>query len=99
MSYDGTARTWDVRTGMSIVTYTNQGPRHLKWNADTGQEVRRFSGHTEAVRDVAFSPEGKYILTASEGGTARLWHTDLSDTIYFVCSLLTRDLTPDERAE
>jgi WD40 repeat protein/transcriptional regulator with XRE-family HTH domain len=69
------------------------------WDGQTGEEVRRFSGHTGAVRSVAFSPDGQYILTASDDHTARLWHTDYHDTIAYVCSLLSRDLTPDERAE
>ena len=69
------------------------------WDVQTGEEVRRFTGHTNKVRDVAFSPDGKYILTASDDGTARLWLTDLHDTIDAVCALLTRDLTPEERAQ
>jgi WD40 repeat protein/transcriptional regulator with XRE-family HTH domain len=67
------------------------------WDVQTGQEVRRFTGHTAEVRDVTFSPDGKYILTASHDGTARLWLTDLHDTIHAVCTVLTRDLTPEER--
>jgi len=69
------------------------------WDAQTGQELRRFAGHTDEVRYVAFSPDGKYILTASQDGTARLWLTDLDDTIRSVCSLLTRDMTPEERTQ
>jgi hypothetical protein len=42
---------------------------------------------------------GKYILTASHDGTARLWLTDLHDTIHAVCTVLTRDLTPEERTQ
>ena len=59
----------------------------------TGQELRRFAGHTDEVRYVAFSPDGKYILTASQDGTARLWLTDFDATIHAVSGLLTRDLT------
>jgi WD40 repeat protein len=51
------------------------------------------------VRDVVFSPDGRYILTASHDTTARLWFTDLGDTIRYVCSLLTRDFTAEERLE
>ncbi len=65
----------------------------------TGEEVRRFTGHGGWVRNVTFSPDGKYILTASDDNTARLWLVDLNDTIRDVCALLTRDLTPDERVE
>jgi WD40 repeat protein len=48
---------------------------------ETGQEVRRFTGHTAEVRDVVFSQDGKYILTSSFDGTARLWFTDFRETI------------------
>ena len=69
------------------------------WDVQTGQEVRRFAGHTSEVRNVTFSPDGKYILTASNDDTARLWLTDLNSTIGAVCAVLTRDLTPEERAQ
>jgi WD40 repeat protein len=69
------------------------------WNVEAGQEVRRFTGHTAEVRDVAFSPDGKFILTASNDNTARLWLTDIKDTINEICALLTRDLTPEERVQ
>ena len=51
------------------------------------------------MRGVAFLPYGKYILTASQDGTARLWQTDYHDTIRYLCGVLTRDLTPEERAQ
>jgi WD40 repeat protein/class 3 adenylate cyclase len=69
------------------------------WDVQTGREVRRFTGHTNEVRNATFSPDGKYILTASTDGTARLWLTDYHDAIRAICTLLTRDLTPDERKQ
>jgi WD40 repeat protein len=67
------------------------------WDAQTGQEVRRFVGHGDLVRMGAVSPDGKYVLTVSNDETARLWYADYHDTIDYVCSLLTRDLSADER--
>ena len=84
--------------GKYVLTSGRDGTARL-WDVETGQEVRRFTGHTHEVLDVAFSPDGKYILTASFDGTARLWLTNLDDTIRAVCSLLTRDLTPEEQIQ
>jgi len=32
-----------------------------------------FSGHEDAIEDVAFSPDGRMVLTGSRDGTARVW--------------------------
>jgi WD40 repeat protein len=45
------------------------------WDAHSGQEIRRFEGHTGTVTAAALSPEGRFLLTGSEDGTARLWDT------------------------
>jgi WD40 repeat protein len=84
--------------GKYVVSSGRDGTARL-WDVQTGREVRRFTGHASEVRTVVFSPDGKYILTSSFDGTARLWLTDLHDTIRSVCALVTRDLTPEERAQ
>ena len=43
------------------------------WDAQTGKELRVFTGHSHAVHSVAMSPDGKHVLTGSADKTARLW--------------------------
>jgi WD40 repeat protein/DNA-binding SARP family transcriptional activator len=69
------------------------------WDMQTGQELRRFIGHTAGVNDVSFSPDGKYILTGSDDGTAMLWDVDYHTTMDYLCSVLLRDFTEEERAQ
>jgi WD40 repeat protein len=35
------------------------------WNVETGEEVRRFEGHADAVRAAVFSPDGSRLATGS----------------------------------
>jgi WD40 repeat protein/transcriptional regulator with XRE-family HTH domain len=69
------------------------------WDMQTGQELRRFVGHTAGVENVAFSLDGKYLLTGSDDGTARLWNLDYHATMRYLCSILLRDFTDEERKQ
>jgi hypothetical protein len=46
------------------------------WKLSTGEIERELAGHKDAVRDMAVSPDGKYLATGSRDNTARIW--DLS---------------------
>jgi WD40 repeat protein/transcriptional regulator with XRE-family HTH domain len=43
------------------------------WDVATGQPLRVFKGHTGGVLLVAFSLDGRYLVTSSLDQTARLW--------------------------
>jgi WD40 repeat protein len=51
------------------------------WDAETGQELRTFRGHTSNVYSVAFSPDGTLVLTGSEDSTAKLWDAETGQEI------------------
>ena len=43
------------------------------WDAKTGKPVTEQLKHEEGVNSAVFSPDGKYIVTASRDNTARVW--------------------------
>jgi WD40 repeat protein len=43
------------------------------WDVASGKQVRELNGHTEEVRAITFSPDGKLVATGSEDETIRLW--------------------------
>lgn len=62
-----------------ILTAARDGSVHL-WNYDpasvsAGAEKIEFRGHADAVWQAAFSPDEKWLVTAGEDGTVRVWET------------------------
>ncbi|HJU56310.1 MAG TPA: TIR domain-containing protein [Pyrinomonadaceae bacterium] len=43
------------------------------WETSTGGLITRLSGHSGVITGVEFSPDQRFIVTASSDGTARVW--------------------------
>ncbi|MBN1536938.1 MAG: WD40 repeat domain-containing protein [Anaerolineales bacterium] len=43
------------------------------WRVETGELLRTLEGHTHGVDFVTFSPDGKFLASASYDGTIRIW--------------------------
>ena len=57
------------------------GVQTLTSEVESGEQVRIFTGHTESVMSVAFSPDGRYALSGpsdqfADDNTMRLWEVE-----------------------
>jgi WD40 repeat protein len=75
--------------GRSFLTCRDDGTASL-WNPQTGEELKRFIGHSDSVAFGTFSPDGRHILTGSNDGTARLWNTETGREVrVFGCKMIS----------
>ena len=73
-------RTIDTRSCVSTDFSPNgrliavaDGQTATLYDIDSGKRILNFIGHSGAIRSVAFSSHGSYLVTASEDKTARVW--------------------------
>ena len=52
------------------------------YNAQTGEELDLYTGHTDMVSSVSFSSDGNTIASASWDSTLRLWDVDTGEHIH-----------------
>ena len=65
--------------GARIVTAGDDHMARL-WDASSGQLIRSFAGHTDALVSAGFSPDNKRLVTSSLDDEARVWDMDSPDT-------------------
>jgi WD40 repeat protein/outer membrane biosynthesis protein TonB len=58
------------------------GRRNVRlWSTGDWQMTRELTGHSFTINQVAFSPTGDRVASASSDGTARVWRTDTGEFV------------------
>ncbi|MCI0713028.1 MAG: protein kinase [Chloroflexi bacterium] len=80
----GGGKQWvpELAIGNRGMHYTSEDFSARLWDLATGDEIRRLEGHTDAIWDVAYSPDGKTVLTASSDTTVILWDVETGQMIH-----------------
>ncbi len=71
----------------------NEDPTIRIWDAETGRPIRPLEGHTSYVTDLAFTSDGRRLITAGGDQSIRFW-----DTSNWTETKVLRDHTEDVQA-
>ncbi|MEM7316177.1 MAG: hypothetical protein AAF497_23830, partial [Planctomycetota bacterium] len=71
------------RTDHIALACKNDARVHIQSTSDR-REMYQLQGHSDAVHAVEFTPDGRFMISVSEDGKARIWDTATMETIQTV---------------
>jgi WD40 repeat protein/DNA-binding SARP family transcriptional activator/class 3 adenylate cyclase len=81
------------------VTVDDVPPTAVIFDVDTGDEVFTLEGHSDDSFDIGWSPDGRWIATASLDDTARIWDAETGEVRFTLhghtSGVMSLDWSPD----
>ena len=66
-----------------LLLLTSSGPRGQEAK-NAGLLLRTFQGHSKAVNNLAFSPDGKRLVSVSDDATVRIWEPNTGKELHML---------------
>jgi WD40 repeat protein len=70
---------WSPDNSRLICAFPKQA---VVWDITTGKLQYTYVNHTADIRDIALSPDGKYVASASDDTTVHIWKTNTGEHVY-----------------
>ena len=70
------------------------------WKVQTGEELHRLNGHYATIKSIAFSPNGKVLVSGSSDDTIKFWNVSSGEELATLIPVTAKDwviFTPDGR--
>lgn len=95
----------DISPDGNTIIGVSENDTFTQWDAETGDIIRTFSGHTGRVTSVRFSPDGHYIASSGTDRLVKIWTPDGREVASLsghgageVCDWINSiDISPDSR--
>jgi len=66
------------------------------WDLNSGRELITLAAHCTAVRSVAWTADGKRLLSGGDDGIIQVYAMDVDLLLSLASTRVTRNLTPEE---
>jgi WD40 repeat protein len=67
---------------LAVAYHVGNSPRFSLYNAGAGQQLVEFTGHLNKIRSVAFSGDGRFLVSASDDQTLSIWSLNKLDQFF-----------------
>jgi hypothetical protein len=94
---------WTLAPDSRTIAYVKVNPQSGEpeqavriWDTATSQEIATLTGHTDVVLNLAFSLDGRTLISTSRDKTLRIWNTHVDTVMHEICGVLRGRVTAEQ---